>query len=39
LERKRKHSWVFSNNMSVDSPTLTEPDQVSAVSDNEDPPQ
>jgi hypothetical protein len=30
LERKGKHSWIFSNNTSVDSPTLTEPDQVSA---------
>jgi hypothetical protein len=39
LERKRKRSWISSSNTSVDSPTLTEPDQVSAVSDDEDPPQ
>jgi hypothetical protein len=38
LERKRKRSWMDLSNTCV-SPSLIEPERVSAVSDNEDPPQ
>jgi hypothetical protein len=37
LERKCKRSWIYLNNMSV-SPSLLEPERVSARSDNGDPP-
>jgi hypothetical protein len=38
LERKRKRSWISSNNTSV-SPSLIEPECVSAMPDNKDSPQ
>jgi hypothetical protein len=38
LEHKRKRFWISSNDTSV-SPFLIEPELVSAVSDNKDPPQ
>jgi hypothetical protein len=36
LQRNHKRSWVFSDNTDVFSPTFTEPDEVSAVSDDKD---
>jgi hypothetical protein len=35
LQRKWKCSWVFSDNAGVFSPTVTEPSEVSVVSDEE----
>jgi hypothetical protein len=36
LQCNHKRSWVFSDNTDVFSPTVTEPDEVSALSDDED---